>query len=109
MFYLISFIRLFPFLILIATIVLLCAVAFLFFELPSNTSLAFSIPLVLLRANMSPEDKEKYSNAVPQSFDEIVCGVMLGVGGLRMNGSNALLNIQQTHREIVDKLWNICF
>jgi hypothetical protein len=27
---------------------------------------------------MSPEDKEKYSNAVPQSFDEIMCGVMLG-------------------------------
>jgi len=58
--------------------VLLCAVAFLFFELPANTSMAFSIPLVLLRAYMSPEDKEKYSNAVPQSFDEIMCGVMLG-------------------------------
>jgi len=41
--------------------------------------MAFSTPLVLLRAYMSPEDKEKYSNAVPQSFDEIMCGVMLGV------------------------------
>jgi len=37
--------------------------------------MAFSTPLVLLRAYMSPEDKEKYSNAVPQSFDEIMCGV----------------------------------
>ena len=26
-----------------------------------------------------------------------------------MHGSNALLSIQQTHREISDKLWNICF
>jgi hypothetical protein len=109
MFYLISSLRIFPFLILIATIVLLCAEAFLFFELPANTSLAFSIPLVLLRAYMSPEDKEKYSNAVPQSFDEIMCGVMLGDGSIRMHGSNALLSIQQTHREIVDNLWNICF
>lgn len=81
----------------------------LFLELPANTSLAFSIPLVLLRAYMSPADKEKYSNAFPQSFDEIMCGVMLGDGSLRMHGSNALLSIQQTHREIVDKLWNICF
>jgi len=39
--------------------------------------MAFSTPLVLLRAYMSPEDKEKYSNAVPQSFDEIMCGVMV--------------------------------
>ena len=53
---------------------------FLFLELPANISLAFSIPLVLLRAHMSPADKEKYSNAVPQSFDEIMCGVMLGEG-----------------------------
>ena len=89
--------------------VLLCAEAFLFFELPANISLAFGIPLVLLRAYMSPENKEKYSNAVPQSFDEIMCGVMLGDGSIRMHGSNALLSIQQTHREIVDKLWNICF
>nr|YP_008082076.1 LAGLIDADG endonuclease family protein [Rhizoctonia solani]AGK45454.1 LAGLIDADG endonuclease family protein [Rhizoctonia solani] len=26
-----------------------------------------------------------------------------------MHGSNALLSIQQTHREIADKLWDICF
>ena len=98
------FFRISLLLILIATIVLLCAVPFSFFELPANTSLAFSIPLVLLRAYMSPEDKEKYSNAVPQSFDEIMCGVMLGDGSIRMHGSNALLSIQQTHREIVDNL-----
>lgn len=72
----------FPFLVLIATIILLCVVASLFSELPANTTMAFSIPLVLLRAYMSPEDKDKYSNAVPQSFDEIMCGVMLGDGSL---------------------------
>ena len=38
-----------------------------------------------------------------------MCGVMLGVESFRMYGSNALLSIQQTHREIVDNLWNICF
>ena len=82
MFYLISSLRIFPFLILIATIVLLCTVASLFSELPVNTTMAFSIPLVLLRAYIAPEDKEKHSNAVPQSFDEIMCGVMLGDGSL---------------------------
>lgn len=86
MFYLISSLLaqrriIFPFLILIAG-VLLCAVASLFSELPVNTTMAFSTPLVLLRAYMSPEDKDKYSNAVPQSFDEIMCGVMLGDGSL---------------------------
>lgn len=37
-----------------------------------------------------------------------MCGVMLGDGSLRMNGSNALLSIQQTHPEITQGLWNIC-
>lgn len=47
-------------------------------ELSANTFLAFSIPLVLLRTYMAPADKEKFSNAVPQNFDEIMSGVMLG-------------------------------
>lgn len=60
-------------------------------ELSANTFLAFSIPLVLLRTYKSPADKEKFSNAVPQNFDEIMCGVMLGEGSLRMHGFNSTL------------------
>jgi hypothetical protein len=66
--------------------------------LSANISLAFSIPLLLLRAYLSPADKERYSNAVPKDFDEIMCGVMLGDGNLQMHGSNALLSIQSLPR-----------
>lgn len=38
-----------------------------------------------------------------------MCGVILGDGNLHMHGNHALLSIQQTHKEIVENLWNICF
>jgi len=78
-------------------------------EIFSSLLLLSSLPLVKPRRRLTKADKEKFSNAVPQNFDEIMCGVMLGDGNLRMHGSNALLSIQQTHREIADKLWDICF
>lgn len=70
---------------------------------------AFVFPIILLRAYVSPEDKLKYSNAVPSWFDEIICGLMLGDGSLRINGSQALLSVQQVHSELTNNLWNICF
>ena len=70
---------------------------------------AFVFPIILLRAYVSPEDKLKYSNAVPSRFDEIICGLILGDGSLRINGNHALLSVQQVHSELVTNLWDICF
>ena len=70
---------------------------------------AFVFPIILLRAYVSPEDKLKYSNAVPSRFDEIICGLILGDGSLRINGNLALLSVQQVHSELVTNLWDICF
>lgn len=67
------------------------------------------LPIILLRNYMSPQDKLKYSDLVPVYFDEIVYGLMLGDGNMRMNGNHALLSIQQTHSEIVKILWAICY
>lgn len=69
----------------------------------------FFLPIVLFRSYMSPKDKLIYSNLVPIWFDEIICGLILGDGNIRINGIHALLSIQQTHSEIVEKLWTICF
>jgi hypothetical protein len=62
----------------------------------------------LLRSYMSPRDKLRHSNNVPSWFDEIMCGLMLGDGNLRLNGKDALLSIQRTHSELVNKLWSSC-
>lgn len=72
------------------------------------TSFSFSLPMVLLRNYMPNADKVKYSQEVPSWFDEIMCGLMLGDGNIRMNGRHALLSVQQTHPELVNELWNIC-
>jgi hypothetical protein len=68
--------------------------------------LAFS--RLSLRSYVSPEDKLRYSNQVPSCFDQVMCGLMLGDGSLRLNGGEALLSIQQTHSELVINLWDIC-
>lgn len=74
----------------------------------NNLDVQFSFPMILLRAYVSAEDKVKFSKAVPSWFTEIMTGVMLGDGNLRMHGIHALLSIQQTHKEITERLWSIC-
>lgn len=69
----------------------------------------FSITMVLHRVYVSPADKLKYSNQVPSWFDEIMCGLILGDGSIRMQGLHALLSVQQTHEELTQKLWDACF
>lgn len=34
---------------------------------------------------------------------------MLSDGSIRMNGSQALLSIQQTHQELTEEIWKMCF
>ncbi|MBP1357804.1 MAG: hypothetical protein JZD40_04870 [Sulfolobus sp.] len=58
---------------------------------------------------MSPEDKLIYSDKVPFWFNEMMCGLMLGDGNLRMKGTHALLSVQQVHSELTINLWDICF
>jgi hypothetical protein len=78
---------------------------------PSFSAL-FSLPMVLFRNNKPNSDKVKYSKEVPSWFDEIMCGLMVGDGSVRMHGRHALLpkgRVQQIHKELVVKLWEICF
>lgn len=72
------------------------------------TYYSFSPSVLLLRNYVSNENKIRYSNEVPYWFDEIMCGLMLGDGHIRLNGHYALLSVQQTHPELVNKLWEIC-
>ena len=41
-------------------------------------------------------------------FKDIITGVLLRKGSIRMNGRQALLSIQQTDEFIVNLLWLIC-
>lgn len=74
----------------------------------SNNCYMFTLPMICLRFYMSPSDKQKVYDKIPSWFDEVVCGVMLGDGTIRMNGKLALLGIQQTHEELVETLWAMC-
>lgn len=57
---------------------------------------------------MSNEEKIKVSNNIPDWFKQVVCGIMLSDGSIRMNGKLALLGIQQTHQELTQKIWEMC-
>lgn len=57
---------------------------------------------------MSIKDKNTISKDIPENFNEIITGVMLGDGTIRMNGSYALLSIQQTDELLVQLLWSMC-
>ena len=52
------------------------------------------------RGYMSKEEKIRVSNSIPDWFKQVVCGIMLSDGSIRMNGKQALLSIQQTHQEL---------
>lgn len=41
----------------------------------NSLDVLFTLPVILLRAYVSVEDKIKYSKAVPTWFTEIMCGV----------------------------------
>lgn len=78
-----------------------------------NSLQSFSLTISVLsnkkRNYMSNEDKIIVSNKVPDWFKEVVCGIMLSDGTLRINGKNALMGIQQTHEELTKEIWQMCF
>jgi len=57
-----------------------------------------------VKAYLSIEDKNIISNKIPENYNEIMTGVMLGDGSIIMKGSNALLSIQQTEESLVNLL-----
>jgi hypothetical protein len=61
-----------------------------------------------VKGYMSIKDKDEISNNLPDIFNEIMTGVLLGDGSLRLNGHHALLSIQQTDESLVNLLWSIC-
>jgi LAGLIDADG DNA endonuclease family len=69
-----------------------------------------TVPIILkkrTRGYMSKEEKIRVSNSIPDWFKQIVCGIMLSDGSIRMNGKEALLSIQQTQPELTQEIWKI--
>lgn len=70
------------------------------------------LPKKRTRGYMSKEKKIKVSNNIPDPsgawFKQVVCGIMLSDGSIRMNGKLALLSIQQTHQELTQEIWKMC-
>ena len=77
--------------------------------LVSIFSTAIPIKPKRTRGFMPKEEKIRVSNNIPDWFKEIVCGIMLSDGSIRMNGKQALLSIQQTHQELTEEIWKMCF
>ena len=74
--------------------------------LVSIFSTAIPIKPKRTRGYMPKEEKIRVSNNTPDWFKEIVCGIMLSDGSIRMNGNQALMSIQQTHQELAEpKKW----
>jgi hypothetical protein len=71
--------------------------------------LFFSLNLAIInlkkrRSYMSNEEKVNVSKNIPLKVKEIICGLMLSDANIRMNGKNALMNIQQTHQELTQEV-----
>ena len=56
------------------------------------------------RGYMSKEEKIRVSESIPNWFKQVICGIMLSDGSIRMNGTQALLSIQQTHQELTQEI-----
>jgi hypothetical protein len=72
-------------------------------------NMAIPIKLKRTRGYKSKEDKIQVSNNIPDWFNYIVCGIIISDGSIRMNGKEALLSIQQTHQELTQEIWKMCF
>lgn len=62
-----------------------------------------------LSAFMSRAEKAEVSANIPLNFKEIIIGILLSDASLRMNGLMALLSVQQTHAELTNGLWQMCW
>lgn len=58
---------------------------------------------------MPKEEKIRVSNNIPEWFKQVVCGLMLSDASIRMNGKHATMSIQQTHKELTEEIWKMCF
>lgn len=58
---------------------------------------------------MPKEEKIRVSNNIPEWFNQVVCGLMLSDANIRMHGKQATMSIQQTHKELTEEIWKMCF
>lgn len=75
-------------------------------------SFLMTVPILsdkIKRSYMSKEDKNIVSKNIPDWFNQVVCGLMLSDATMRMNGAQALIGIQQTHQELTEEIWSLCF
>jgi hypothetical protein len=74
--------------------------------LVSIFSTAIPIKPKRTKGYMPKEEKFRVSNNIPNWFKEILCGIMLSDGSIRMIGSQALMSIQQNHKELTFHRFN---
>jgi len=61
----------------------------------------------LSRHYLSPEAKAEKSKNIPPGIQEVVTGMMLGDGYIRMHGNDAHMKIHQKDKAFVEHLWNM--
>nr|YP_010146953.1 hypothetical protein K4014_mgp14 [Cyclocybe aegerita]QQP21461.1 hypothetical protein [Cyclocybe aegerita] len=75
-----------------------------------NPIYTLAIPILKRKRGYMPkEEKIRVSNNVPDWFKQVVCGLMLSDASIRMNGSQATMSVQQTHKELTEEVWKMCF
>jgi len=60
--------------------------------------------MLVKRAFVSREEKVKISQGVTAEYTEVMTGIMLGDGTVRVNGRYALLSVQQVDKDMVKTL-----
>ena len=58
---------------------------------------------------MSDKEKERVSRNVPLWLQQVIMGILLSDGTLRMQGKYALMGIQQVHPELTQAIWLMCY
>jgi NADH:ubiquinone oxidoreductase subunit 2 (subunit N) len=74
------------------------------FLLSENYDNFLTVSMLANRAYVSQEDKVKISQGVSAEYTEVMTGIMLGDGTVRVNGRYALLSVQQINKDIVNTL-----
>ena len=74
-----------------------------------ESELYATVPILKKRSYMPKEEKIRVSNNIPDWFKQVVCGIMLSDGSIRKHGNHALFSVQQTHQELTEEIWKMCF
>jgi len=82
----------------------------LLYPTTSTPELVYSFMTVfgpLSKCYLRPEEKAAISKNIPPEIQEVITGMMLGDGHIRMHGNDAHMGIHQKDKEFVELLWNM--